>query len=90
MPEPGETDVLAILHDLFTCKTTLAQRLALLKLTTKLARMLSSGGVSLHETRSCSADAPHGGLFSHGSRETSGVHVDEPGGTLYATPTVSR
>src|SRR5690348_14895592 len=54
MPEPRETEVLAILLDLFTSKTTLVQRLALLKLTTKLTRMLGGCGASLHETRSCS------------------------------------
>jgi hypothetical protein len=90
MPEPDETDVLAILRDLFTSKTTLARRLALLKRTTQLARVLGGCEASLHETRSCSADAPHGGLFSHGSREASGVQVDESGSTLYATPSLSR
>jgi hypothetical protein len=90
MPEPGETDVLAILRDLFTSKTTLARRLALLKLTTQLARVLGGFGASWHETCSCSAEAPHGGLCSHGSRETCGVQVDEPGGSLYATSPLSH
>ena len=86
MPEPGEMNGLAIRRDFLTSKSMLA----LLEPKIRLARMLAGCGASLHETRSCSADAPHGGLFSHGSRETSGAQVDEPGGTLYATPPVSR
>jgi hypothetical protein len=58
--------------------------------TTKLAQMLGGCRASLHEILLRNSDMPYGGLFSHGSRETSGVQVDEPGGTLYATPTVSR
>ena len=90
MPEPDETDVLAILHDLFTSKTTLARWLALLEPPTKLARMLADGGASLYETRLRSIGMPHGGLCSHCSRETSGAQLDEPGGTLYATPSLPR
>src|SRR5258706_10671765 len=62
MTEPCETDMLSTLRDIFLSKSTLARRLALLEPTTKLARMLSGGGASCIETRSCSLDVPHGGF----------------------------
>ena len=90
MPEPRETNVLAILRDVFISKTTLARRLALLEPTIKLALRLARIRASLHETRLRSFSQPYRGLCSHGSRQTSGAQVDEPGGPLYATPSLSR
>jgi hypothetical protein len=90
MTKPPGTKVLTLLRDLFTSKTTLAWRLALLEPTTQLARMLAGYGTSWHEICSRSTGMPHGGLCSHCSREASRAQADEPGGTLHATPTVSR
>jgi hypothetical protein len=83
MTEPCETDVR---RNLFTSKRTSA----LLEPTTQLARMLTGRRASLLKTRLRSFSQPELGLCSHGSRQTSGEPVDEPGGSLYATPPLSR
>ena len=89
MPEPGETDVLAILRDIFLSKSTLARQLALLESTIKLVRVFAGWRASLHETRLRSFSQPYRGLCSHCSKQTAGAQVDEPGGTFYATSPLS-
>jgi hypothetical protein len=86
MPERCETDVPAILRPLLTCKRTFA----LLEPSAQLALQPASTRASWHETRLRSFSPPYWGLCSHWSRQTSGAQVDEPGGSLYATPTLSR
>jgi hypothetical protein len=81
-----ETEVLAALRDALSSDT----RLALLKPTKKLARMLVGSGASLIETPLSSIGKPQG-LSSHCSREISGAQVTrEQGDSRHATPSLPR
>ncbi len=80
-----ETEVLAVLRDVLSSDTRLAQRLSLLEPTKKLARMLGRSGRASIETPLSSIGMPPG-LSSHCSREISGAQVTTKGDSRYATP----
>jgi hypothetical protein len=86
MPEPRETGVLAIRCYFFTSKSMHAPP----EPTTKLARVFAGWRASLLETGLRSFSQPDRGFCSLGSKQTSGAQLDEPGGTLYATPSLSH
>ena len=80
-----ETEVLAVLRDMLSSDTRLAQRLSRLVPTKKLARMLAGSGRASIETPLSSIGMPPDLSFDC-SREISGAQVTPKGDSCYATP----
>ncbi len=85
-----ETEVLAVLRDVLSSDTRLAQRLSLLDPTKKLAHLLGRSGRASIETHSFSIGMPNGDLFPHCSREISGAQVTTKGDSRFATLSLPR
>ncbi len=73
-----ETEVLVALRETLSGDTQLAQRLALLEPTRKLARLLAGSGASSLETYLSSLGMPPG-FYPHCNREISGAQATHKG-----------